>query len=159
MRRTSMSRTSTWCCPTTPPISTMTLTTSPLRHRPPGRPPSAGTTTTPSRSSREFDRSEGRAPIPRCDSGVENGPADLVSASLVVDHQAAQLRRQLVALPAALTPAGLFRLGWRYGGPSGLDGIRRGTEVVLGHVRDAGGLTGGVGGEPWAAAQRSGSAH
>src|SRR6187402_3897296 len=94
-----------------------------------------------------------------CGSAVEDRPADLVTSSLVLDDQVAHLQRQLIALPAALTPTGLVGRSRRYGGPSGLDGVGGGTEVVLWHVGDAGRLAGGVGGEPRPAAQRSGSAH
>src|SRR5215475_3405171 len=54
----STSPISTWCCPTTPPVSTTARTTSPRKPRPHGKPPSAGTTSTQSRGSPRFERSE-----------------------------------------------------------------------------------------------------
>src|ERR671927_341251 len=66
MRRTSTSPTSTWCCPTTLPVSTTRRTTSPRKRGPRGKPPSAGTTSTQSSGSPKFERSEQqRHPIHR----------------------------------------------------------------------------------------------
>src|SRR5215210_3199345 len=60
--RTSTSPTSTWCCHTTPPVSRTTRTTLPRKHRPHGKPPSAGTpagpTSSRSSASPKFERSE-----------------------------------------------------------------------------------------------------
>ena len=64
-RRTSTSPTSTWCCPTTPPVSTTARTKSPRKRRPHGRPPSAGMTSTQSSGSPKFERSEQRQRIER----------------------------------------------------------------------------------------------
>src|SRR5688572_12099786 len=63
--RTSMSPTSTWCCPTMPPVSTTMRTTSPRKRRPHGKPPSAGTTSTRSSGSPKCERSEQRRRIER----------------------------------------------------------------------------------------------
>src|SRR5437763_7413013 len=60
-----MSPTSTWCCPTTPPVSTTARTTSPRKRRLHGKPPSAGTTSTQSSGSPKFERSEQRQRIER----------------------------------------------------------------------------------------------
>src|SRR5882724_7394065 len=51
---------STWCCPTTPPVSTAARMTSPRKRRPHGKPPSAGTTRTQSSGLPKFGRSEQR---------------------------------------------------------------------------------------------------
>jgi hypothetical protein len=56
--RTSTSRISTWCCLTTPPVSTAARTTSPRKRRPHGKPPSAGTTSTQSSGLPKFERSD-----------------------------------------------------------------------------------------------------
>ena len=58
--RTSTSPTSTWCCLTTPPVSTTARMTSPRKRGPHGKPPSAGTTSTPSSGSPKFEGSEQR---------------------------------------------------------------------------------------------------
>src|SRR5207244_8316079 len=55
-----MCPTSTWCCPTTPPVWTTARTTSPRKRRPHGKPPSAGTTSMQSSGSPKFERSEQR---------------------------------------------------------------------------------------------------
>src|SRR5918993_1483553 len=59
-RLTSTSPTSTWCCHTTPPVSTTARTTSPRKRRPHGKPQSAGTTSTRSSGSPKSGRSEQR---------------------------------------------------------------------------------------------------
>src|SRR5262244_968720 len=56
----STSPTSTWCCPTTPPVSTAARMTSPRKRRPHGKPPCAGTTSTQSSGLPKFERSEQR---------------------------------------------------------------------------------------------------
>src|SRR5512138_3338585 len=64
----STSPTSTWCCPTTLPVSTTRRTTSPRKRGPHGKPPSAGTTSTQSNGSPKFERFEQqrqRIQIPR----------------------------------------------------------------------------------------------
>jgi hypothetical protein len=59
------SPTSTWCCPTTPPVSTTARSTSPRKRRPHGKPPSAGTTSTQSSGLPKLERSEQRQRIER----------------------------------------------------------------------------------------------
>jgi len=94
--------------------------------------------------------------VPRC-SAVEHRPAEVVSQPLVVEHERANLRCKLIALPPALessrTPA--LRL-WRCraGGPDGIGGR---TELVRRDVCDTRGLAGGVRGMSRRPAQRSGS--
>src|SRR5436190_161558 len=63
--RSSTSPTSTWCCPTMPPVSPTTRTTLLRKRRPHGKPPSAGTTSTQSSGSPKFERSEQRQRIER----------------------------------------------------------------------------------------------
>src|SRR3954467_6576574 len=62
MSRASTSPSLTWCCHTTPLVSTTTRTTLPRKHGPHGKPPSAGTpaepTTSRSSDSPKFERSE-----------------------------------------------------------------------------------------------------
>src|SRR5436190_7612801 len=61
----STSPISTWCCPTTPPVSMAARMTSPRKHRPHGKPPSAGTTRMQSSGLPKFERSEQRQRIER----------------------------------------------------------------------------------------------
>src|SRR3954447_4575485 len=61
-----MSPTSTWCCHTTPPVSTTTRTTLPHKHGPHGTPPSAtpaGITSSQPSGSPKFERSEQHSEI------------------------------------------------------------------------------------------------
>lgn len=71
---------------------------------------------------------------------------------LVFEDEVAYPRWQLGALPCALELAKLFGFSRRRGGLGGLDGVGGGAEVMLGHMGHAGGLPGGVGGEPGRAA-------
>ena len=75
-------------------------------------------------------------------SAVEHPPTELVSHPLVVQDELANRRRQLVALPRALQPAGL--LTGASGGcrTHGLDRVGGGSELVRGDVRHHGRLAG-----------------
>ena len=75
-------------------------------------------------------------------SAVEHRPTELVSHPLVVQDELANRRRQLVALPRALQPAGLLTGASRSCRTHGLDRVGGGSELVRGDVRHHGRLAG-----------------
>ena len=92
-------------------------------------------------------------------SAVEYRPADVVSQALIVQDQNANRIRQLVALPAALEPAGMLALALRRSRARGLDRVCRGAELVRGDVRDRRRLTGGKCGVAGCSSQVPGGCH
>src|SRR4029453_7800662 len=98
MRRMSTSPTSTWGCPTPPPVSTAARTTSPRKRRPHGKPPSAGTTSTQSSGSPRFERAKHQSsqsaavplpPSPRSVMGIQ--PVAIERCSDLAEPLGAQL--------------------------------------------------------------------
>src|SRR5579859_3261370 len=92
-------------------------------------------------------------------SAVEYPPADAVSQPLIVQDQIANRIRQLVALPAALAPAGTLALAFRRRRAGGLDRVGSGAELVRGDVRHHRRLTGSKCGMTRRSAQIPGRRH
>lgn len=93
----------------------------------------------------------------RCPSVDEGGPADVVAANLIFQHEVSNLVRKLPALPFALDLSCVSAA--RICSSGSLDRIGGGTEVVLGNMAYAGGLTRGVGREPRGSSQRPSCPH
>ncbi len=79
-------------------------------------------------------------------SAVEHRPADAVAQPLIIKHEVADSRRELLALPLALEPSGLLSgTSWR-GGAHGLDRVGGCTKLVGGDMGDRRSLSRSVGG-------------
>src|SRR5262245_10103286 len=120
MSRMSTSPTSTWCCPTTPPVSTTARTTSPRKRRPHGKPPSVGTTSTQSSGSPKFERSKHylQPVLP----GLDAEAAGTVARLILGDGDQEPARPVAKALTTDRpTPSkgGEARSSWSGGGASG----------------------------------------
>ncbi len=98
-------------------------------------------------------------PAMRTLSRGEHGPADVVAAPLVLEHEGAHLLGQPVPLPRALAGPGGLLLSGRGRRHHRLEGVRRCPEVVLGDVGDARRLPGRVRGEARSPTQWPGGAH
>src|SRR5436305_74066 len=92
-------------------------------------------------------------------SAVEYRPADVVSQPLIVQDKIANRIRQLVALPAALEPAGTLALAFRRSRTRGLDRVGCGAELVRSDVRDHRRLTGSIRGMARRASKIPGRPH
>ena len=90
---------------------------------------------------------------------VEHRPADVVAQPLIVQDQLADRLRQLVALPAALAPAGPLALAFRRRRARRLDRVGGGSELVRGDVGDRRRLPGSIRGMARRAAQIPGRRH
>src|SRR4051794_23363960 len=77
-------------------------------------------------------------------SAVEHRPAEVVAQPLVIEHQFADRRRELVTLPAALQSPGGIAVALRRGRAYRPDRVGGRTELVRGDVGDGPGLAGGV---------------
>ena len=99
-----------------------------------------------------------RSLAPSRRSDVEHRPTDVVSYPLIVEDQFADRLRELLTLPVALNPAGLF-VGFGGGGASRLDGVSGGTEFVGRDVRHHRRLAGRKGGMASGSAQLPGRSH
>jgi hypothetical protein len=87
-----------------------------------------------------------RAGPPRRPSTDEGRPAYVVAAHLIFYHEVSNPAGKPAALPFALDPSRVSAA--RICSSSGLDRVGGGTEVMLGDMGYAGGLTRGVGREP-----------
>jgi hypothetical protein len=77
-------------------------------------------------------------------SAVENRPANVVSQLLVVQDKIANRIRQLVALPAALEPAGTIAFAFGDSRARGLDRVSSSAQLVRGNMRDRRRLTSSI---------------
>lgn len=90
---------------------------------------------------------------------LEDGPADPVSAALVLEYKLAEMGGDLVTLPVAFSTCGFAFLIAGCCSCCCLDGVRGRAQVVFGNAGDAGRLAGCVGRESWSATQGTRSAH
>ena len=91
--------------------------------------------------------------VRRSGSAVEDEPAQLVSQTLVVEHEIANLRWELIPLPAALGASSLRGVVRSCGRLHRPDPVGRRTELMGRHVADRGRLAGGVRGMSGSPAQ------
>lgn len=86
-------------------------------------------------------------------SAIEGRPADVISQTLVVENERANLARKLVALPLAFATSYLGARTVGSGGSRGPDRIGSCPKFVRGNMRDCRCLTSGIGGKAWSAVQ------
>src|SRR5688500_4367617 len=91
-------------------------------------------------------------------SAVEHEPAQFVAQPLIVEHEIPDLSGKLGTLPTALQTTGLLAIVLPSRLPRGPDRVGRGSEFVGRHVRNRGGLAGGVPGMPCCPTQVPGRA-
>jgi hypothetical protein len=87
----------------------------------------------------------------------EDGPADGIAPSLIVDDECPDLHVELAPLPVTLHPTRPGVAGVRCA--RGSDRVRRCTEVVFGDVANTGSVPGGIGGVASGPLQRASRAH
>lgn len=96
---------------------------------------------------------------PDAESVAEGKPANIIAAGLVLENEAVKIAGNLPALPIAFHQACRLAPASGSRGPCRLDGIGGGAQVVLGHMGNAGCLTGSVGGKTGGTQQRAGCTH
>jgi len=90
---------------------------------------------------------------------VEHRPTDTVAQPLVVKDEISNRLWELLALPLALQPAGVFALAFRGSRAGRFDSVGRSTELVCGDMRHHCRLAGSICGVPSGSAQRSCRSH
>jgi hypothetical protein len=116
-------------------------------------------TAAPISSVAAFERLVGDCRRPVARSAVKHRPADVVSQPLIIEHERANRRWELVTLPPALeSPCGIA-VAVRRGSACGLDGIGGRTEFVRGDVCDGPRLASSERGMPCCPTQDPGRPH